>query len=93
MRRPFRWKTSLEIPFFFENLPKHAEALNTKICRLIGFQSTKELENTDEGALRVAIQQLQFSIPAAAATASGQSCEMSQIWQIYICTFSPNSKF
>ena len=69
---------------FFENLPKHAEALNTKICRLIGFQSAKELENTDEGALRVAIQQLQFTIPVAATAAAGQSCEMSQIWQIYL---------
>ena len=37
------------------------------------FQSTKELENTDEGALRVAIQQLQFTIPAPAATAGPAS--------------------
>ena len=59
-------ENSLEIPFFFENLPKHAEALNTKICRLIGFQSTKELENTDEGAQRVAIQQLESQIAAVA---------------------------
>ena len=37
------------------------------------FQSTNELENTDEGALRVAIQQLQFTILAPAATAGAAS--------------------
>ena len=39
-----------EIPLkslgFVGNLPMYAEALNIKICRLIGFQSTKEVENT-----------------------------------------------